>query len=54
MRTRLRRLWIQTRGQGVAEYAVMLAVVLTVMVGIIQLVAVHARDIFAHVASTLR
>jgi Flp pilus assembly pilin Flp len=50
----LRRLCKDTQGQGIAEYAVMMAVVLTLIVTTVQLIGLHAREIFVHVASALR
>jgi len=38
MTARLRELWIQEQGQDIAEYAVMLAVILVLVVGTIRLV----------------
>jgi len=54
MASLLGRLWKENRGQGIAEYAVMLAVVLTLMITVMQLIGTHARDIFAHVASAIQ
>jgi Flp pilus assembly pilin Flp len=50
----LRRLLKETGGQGIAEYAIMLAVILTLMVAILQLIGTHAKDIFSRVASALQ
>jgi Flp pilus assembly pilin Flp len=49
----LHRLWKESRGQGITEYAVMLAVVITLMITILQLIGSHANLVFSHVASTL-
>ena len=38
-----RRLWIEEQGQDIAEYAVMLAVILVIVVGTIRLVR-HKRQ----------
>jgi len=42
------------RGQDVAEYAVMLAVILVIVVGTIRLVGSNANNAFSNVASTLQ
>ena len=41
-------------GQDVAEYAVMLAVILVLVVGTIRLVGSNANNAFSSVASTLQ
>ena len=41
-------------GQDVAEYAVMLAVILVIVVGTIRLVGSNANNAFSHVASALQ
>jgi len=41
-------------GQDVAEYAVMLAVILVVVVGTIRLVGSNANNAFSNVASALQ
>jgi Flp pilus assembly pilin Flp len=41
-------------GQGVAEYAMMMAVVLTLLVSVVHMIGTHAGDVFAHVASALQ
>jgi len=41
-------------GQDVAEYAVMLAVILVVVVGTIRLVGSNASNAFSNVASALQ
>jgi Flp pilus assembly pilin Flp len=47
-------LWREDRGQDIAEYAVMLAVILVVVVGTIRLVGSHANTVFSNVASTVQ
>jgi Flp pilus assembly pilin Flp len=42
------------RGQDIAEYAVMLAVILVLVVGTIRLVGSNANNAFSSVASTLQ
>jgi len=41
-------------GQDIAEYAVMLAVILVIVVGTIRLVGSNANNAFSNVASTLQ
>jgi Flp pilus assembly pilin Flp len=50
----LYRLWSDERGQDVAEYAVMLAVVLVIVVGTIRLIGANANNVFSSVASSIQ
>lgn len=50
----LRRLWNEAEGQDIAEYAVMLAVILVLVVGTVRLVGSHANNAFSTVASSLQ
>jgi len=50
----LRRLWNESDGQDVAEYAVMLAVILVLVVGTVRLVGSNANNAFSSVASSLQ
>ena len=50
----LNRLWSQDEGQDIAEYAVMLAVVLVIVVGTIQLIRSSANTIFSSVGSAIQ
>jgi Flp pilus assembly pilin Flp len=52
--TRLRKLWTGEEGQDIAEYAVMLAVILVLVVGTIRLVGSNANNAFSSVASSLQ
>ena len=47
------KLWSDERGQDVAEYAVMLAVVLVIVVGTIRLIGGNANNVFSSVASSV-
>jgi Flp pilus assembly pilin Flp len=47
------RLWSDERGQDVAEYAVMLAVILVIVVGTIRLIGGNANNVFSSVASSV-
>jgi len=49
-----RRLWSEDQGQDIAEYAVMLAVILVLVVGTIRLIGSNANNAFSNVASTLK
>jgi Flp pilus assembly pilin Flp len=49
----LHQLWSDERGQDVAEYAVMLAVVLVIVVGTIRLIGANANNVFSSVASSV-
>ena len=48
------RLWREERGQDIAEYAVMLAVILVIVVGTIRLIGSHANNVFSSVASSVQ
>jgi Flp pilus assembly pilin Flp len=50
----LRRILVENEGQDIAEYAVMLAVILVIVVGTIRLVGSNANNAFSTVASTLQ
>ena len=48
-----RSLWNNQEGQDIAEYAVMLAVILVIVVGTIRLVGSNANNVFSSVASSV-
>ena len=50
----LRRFWSDEEGQDIAEYAVMLAVILVLVVGTIRLVGSNANNAFSSVSSSLQ
>ena len=50
----LHKLWSEDQGQDVAEYAVMLAVVLVIVVGTVRLVGANASNVFSSVASGIQ
>ena len=50
----LRKLWIGDEGQDIAEYAVMLAVILVIVVGTIRLIGSNANNVFSSVASSIQ
>lgn len=49
----IQRMWSDDEGQDIAEYAVMLAVILVIVVGTISLIGKNANNIFSEIASTL-
>jgi Flp pilus assembly pilin Flp len=50
----LRRAWSNEKGQDIAEYAVMLAVILVLVVGTIRLVGSNANTAFSQAASSIQ
>jgi Flp pilus assembly pilin Flp len=48
------RLWKEQEGQDIAEYAVMLAVILVIVVGTIRLIGSNANTVFSNVASSIQ
>jgi len=49
----IRKLWRNEEGQDVAEYAVMLAVVLIIVIGAVRLIGGNANNVFSSVSSGL-
>ncbi|HXP15811.1 MAG TPA: hypothetical protein VN868_01835 [Terriglobales bacterium] len=47
-------LWQDDQGQDVAEYAVMLAVILVIVVGTIRLIGSNANNVFSSVGSAIQ
>jgi Flp pilus assembly pilin Flp len=50
----LRELWLEDKGQDIAEYAVMLAVILILVVGTVRLIGSNANNAFSAVASSIQ
>ena len=50
----IRRLWLEDSGQDIAEYAVMLAVILVLVVGTIRLIGSNANNVFSNAASSIQ
>jgi Flp pilus assembly pilin Flp len=50
----IRTLWSQDEGHDIAEYAVMLAVILVLVVGTVRLIGSNANNAFSSVASSLQ
>ncbi|MGB6475575.1 MAG: hypothetical protein WBF04_16110 [Candidatus Sulfotelmatobacter sp.] len=49
-----RRLFREEQGQDIAEYAVMLAVILVIVVGTVRLIGSNANNVFSSVASSIQ
>jgi Flp pilus assembly pilin Flp len=47
-------IWSNQDGQDIAEYSVMLAVILVIVVGTIRLVGSNANNVFSSVASSVK
>ena len=47
------RLWQDDQGQDIAEYAVMLAVILILVIGTVRLIGGNANNAFSSVASSI-
>lgn len=50
----IQQLWSDERGQDIAEYAVMLAVILVIVVGTIRLIGSNANNVFSEVGSSIQ
>lgn len=48
------QLWSDEQGQDIAEYAVMLAVILVIVVGTIRLIGSNANNVFSQVGSSIQ
>jgi Flp pilus assembly pilin Flp len=53
MKNIFHRLWSEDEAQDIAEYAVMLAVILVIVVGTIRLIGSNANNVFSSVASSI-
>jgi Flp pilus assembly pilin Flp len=49
----MKRLWSDEQGQDIAEYAVMLAVILVLVVGTVRLIGGSSNNVFSSVASSI-
>jgi Flp pilus assembly pilin Flp len=49
----LRQVWADEQGQDIAEYAVMLAVILVLVVGTVRLIGSNANNAFSATASAI-
>ena len=50
----VQQLWADDQGQDIAEYAVMLAVILVIVVGTIRLIGSNANTVFSQVGSAIQ
>jgi Flp pilus assembly pilin Flp len=50
----LSQLWSDERGQDIAEYAVMLAVILVIVVGTVRLIGTNSNTVFSQVGSAVQ
>jgi Flp pilus assembly pilin Flp len=54
MRKLMNRLWTEDAGQDIAEYAVMLAVILVLVVGTVRLIGSNSNSVFSQAASSIQ
>ena len=54
MKYSYRNLWSDEDGQDIAEYSVMLAVILVIVVGTVRLIGSNAGNIFSQVGSSIQ
>ena len=54
MKEFVRSLWNNQEGQDIAEYAVMLAVILVLVVGTIRLIGSNANNVLLQAASSIQ
>jgi len=50
----INRLWSEDAGQDIAEYAVMLAVILVLVVGTVRLIGSNSNSVFSQAASSIQ
>jgi Flp pilus assembly pilin Flp len=48
------QLWTDQQGQDVAEYAIMLAIILVIVIGTIRLIGSSANNVFSSVGSAIQ
>ncbi len=53
MRQFFQKLWQDEEGQDIAEYAVMLAVILVIVIGTVRLIGTNANTVFSQVGSAI-
>jgi Flp pilus assembly pilin Flp len=54
MKDFFRKLWLEDEGQDIAEYAVMVAVILVIVVGTVRLIGSNSNTVFSNVASSIQ
>lgn len=50
----LKQLWSEENGQDIAEYSVMLAVILVIVMGTVRLIGSNASNVFSQVGSAIQ
>ena len=53
MKDLLERLWSNQQGQDIAEYGVILAVIVVLVIGTVRLVGSNANNVFSSVSSSV-
>jgi pilus assembly protein Flp/PilA len=53
MKDLLRSLWSNQQGQDIAEYGVILAVIVVLVIGTVRLVGSNANSVFSSVSSSV-
>jgi len=54
MKKFLNKFWTDEQGQDIAEYSIMLAVILVIVVGTVRLIGSNAQNVFSNVASSIQ
>lgn len=54
MNNLVRIFWRDEQGQDIAEYSVMLAVILVIVVGTVRLIGSNANNVFSQVGSAIQ
>jgi len=54
MKNSITKYWTDEQGQDVAEYSIMLAVILVIVVGTVRLIGSNASNVFSNVASSVQ
>lgn len=50
----VKQLWSDEEGQDIAEYSVMLAVILVIVVGTVRMIGSNANNVFSQVGSAIQ
>jgi Flp pilus assembly pilin Flp len=50
----IKALWSNEEGQDIAEYSVMLAVILVIVMGTMHLIASNANNVFSQIGSAVQ
>jgi len=54
MKSMIKALWMEDQGQDIAEYAVMLAVILIIVVGTVKMIGSNANSVFSKAAESIQ